>query len=1021
MNKKILMLMLAIAVATGAGVINGQSAFSGKEFNSTLSRGYEMFEKAKYATAIELFDKWLAEDKSGDYAKRSDAEYHSALASIRLMSPDAEDRMTDFINHNPESPMLNRARFETGLYCYQLKDYNGSLEWLEKTDRLELSGNELSEYLFKLGYSHFMKGDKKRALMLFAELKDIDTDYTVPSIYYHGCVAYESKFYRTALEDFERLKGDETFGQVVPFYIVQIYYLDKNYDGILSMAPSLIQQAGKNREIELYRFIGDADFQKKNYKEAIPYLEKFINGTRLGSKEDKYQLAYCYYETNDIKNAIKLFTDVVGAPDTLTQNSYYMLGSCYLKTGDKKRAQMAYSASANMSFDKQVQEESLFNFAKLAYENSYEPFGEGIEALTNYIETYPSSDHLVEAYNYLVSAYLKMKNYQYALKSLDRITNKDSRLKEAYQRVAYYRGVELFRNKNYPDAIAMFDKSLNYKDMDKNIMARTMYWRGEANYYLGNYDAARSDWETFRQLPGSASVKEADLIDYNIGYLCFKDKDYPQALQYFTSFNNTVNQSTRSDIATDARNRIADCYFIATDYNNAIAFYDKVIDYAKIDADYATFQKAFAQGLNNNNNAKIATLSGLIDRYPSSAYVPNALFERGRAYVALNQQTSGEVDFNKIINSYSDSRFVPPAMVQLGLISYNAGDNRKAIELYKKVIEKYPHTADAQSAMSGLKNAYTDLDDVDTYFAYLKSADGYENIDTEGKDSITFAAAENVFVKGNCDKAITSFRNYLTSFPGGAFATNAHFYLADCLKRSGMTDEALDNYSQVINSGNRQFAEQSLLNAAAIYFGRNDFTNSYSLYERLSRSASTPENMMYSFLGMMRSADRLGDDRKTIDAASRVLESDKLTEELAREATFLTATANRRLGNYADALDDYERVSSEVSTAAGAEAKYYVAQLQYNAGDLQSAEATANKFVDMNSPHALWTGKIFLLLSDIAVKKGDLFQARATLQSLIDYYTGTNDGIIDEARAKLAKIQDTATPGDSTTTSSTKM
>lgn len=1020
MNKKTVLLILSLVVFSTVSVVRGQSAFSGDEFNSLFLRGREMFEKAKYATAVELLDKWLASDASGDYAKRAEAQYYAALASLKLLSPDGEYRMKNFIDHNSESPYLNQARLETGLYCYQLKDYPGTIEWLEQTDRLQLSGDALSEYLFKLGYAHFMKGDKKRALMLFSELKDIDTDYTIPSIYYHGCIAYEFKFYRTALDDFERLKGDETFGSVVPFYIVQIYYLDKNYDGILAIAPSLIQQAGKNRETELYRFIGDANFEKKNYKEAIPYLEKFISGTRLSSKEDKYQLGYCYFKTEDYGKAIKLFTDVIGTPDTLTQNAYYMLGSSYLKTGDKKRAQMAFSASSNMNYDKFVQEESLFNFAKLAYENSYAPFGEGIEALTNYIQTYPSSDHLLEAYNYLVSAYLKLKNYQYALKSLDKIPNKDSRLKEAYQRVAYYRGVELFRNKNFSEAASMFDKSLTYKDMNKDLRARATYWRGEANYNLGNFDNARSDWELFRQLPGAAGVKEADLIDYNLGYIYFKNKDYQQALQYFISFDNSVNAGTRSDLAADARNRIADCYFIATDYPDAIKYYDKVIDYAKIDADYATFQKAFAQGLNNDNNAKISTLSGLVDRFPSSAYVPNALFERGRAYVAVNQPSKAESDFNRIISNYSDSRYVPSAMVQLGLISYNAGNNNKAIEQYKRVIEKYPHTTDAQSALSGMRNAYTDMDDVDSYFAYLKTADGYDNMDTSEKDSLSFAAAENAFVKGNCDKAMTSFRNYLSTYPSGAFTTSAHFYLADCLKRSGMADDALDQYNHVLSAGNNQFTEQALLNAASIYFGKNSYTESYSLYERLSRIASTSDNVLYAYLGMMRAADKLGDNDKTIKAAAMVLESEKLTEDIAREATFLTATANRKMGNTAEALDDYERVSSEVSTAMGAEAKYYVAQLQYNAGNIKDAEATANKFVDMNSPYAYWTGKIFLLLSDIAVSKGDKFQARATLQSLIDYYTSANDGIIDEARARLAKIQDASAAEDSTANQATK-
>lgn len=112
--------------------------------------------------------------------------------------------------------------------------------------------------------------------MLFAELMESETDYTAPAIYYHAAIAYENGFFGTATEGFEKLQGDETFGSIVPFYITQIYYLDKNYDGILEIAPALIDQAGKKRETELYRFIGDAYFQKGNYSEAIPYLEKFI-------------------------------------------------------------------------------------------------------------------------------------------------------------------------------------------------------------------------------------------------------------------------------------------------------------------------------------------------------------------------------------------------------------------------------------------------------------------------------------------------------------------------------------------------------------------------------------------------------------------------------------------------------------------------------------------------------------------------------------------------------------------------
>ena len=1003
MNRKILMI-LAVAVLAAGASLRAQSSFSGEELTSLLNNGYEMYGKAKYATAIVLFDKWLATEKSGNKLERAEAEYHAALSSMRLMSPDAEYRMQSFIASNGESPRLNEARLESGLYCYQKRNYTCAIEWLEQTDRLRLSEKELPEYLFKLGYSHYKRGDTKKAQMLFSELIDIDTDYTSPALYYYSAIAYEDGFYRTALEGFERLRGDESFGSIVPFYIVQIYYIDKNYDGILETAPSLIDQAGKKREIELYRFIGDAHFQKGQYSEAIPYLEKFIRETKLSDRNDKYELAYSYYQTGAIDQATKLFTEVVGRSDILTQNAYYMLGSCYLKTNDKKRAQMAFSAASGMTYDLAVQEEALFNFAKLAYENSYSPFGEGIDALHNYIQTYPGSEHVSEAYDYLISAYMRMRNYQAALNSIEKISIKDDRLRKAYQKVTYYRGIEQFRDQKYADAADMFGKSLIYKEMNPDLRAQALYWRAEANYRLNNTEAAASDWEAFRQLPGARLLPGYELIDYNLGYVWYNAGEYARALPIFMAFNNSVDQNTKTDVATDARNRIADCYYIRADYPSAISYYDKVIDYARLDADYAMFQKGFAQGLSNNNEAKTATLTGLITKYAKSAYVPNALFERGRAYVALNQPSKGEADFTNIIAWHTDSQFVPPAMVQLGLIYYNAGNNEKAVAQFKKVIENYRNTPEARNAVNGLKNAYTDMDDVQSYFAYMKSVEGLGDIDVSTRDSMTYISGENQYVKGNCERSSEIFTNYLKDYPGGSFATNARFYLADCLNRSGKADEALELYLRVVSVGNNQFMEQSLLGAASITYGKADYRKAWELYERLSREASNPENRMYAFLGMMRSASALEDDERVITSAEMVLESEKLTEELAREATFLTAKANQRLGNNDEALDDYQRVSQEVSTAYGAESKYHVAELLWKTGDISGAEREANEFVDMSSPHAYWTGKTFILLSDIAVRKGDTFQAKATLQSLIDYYTVPNDGIIDEARTKLAAL-----------------
>ena len=246
----------------------------------------ELFNKEKYPAAIRLFDSFIKNGDKSNLILVTDAEYYRSIAALKLFNSDAEYRMLMFIYTHPESPRLNDARLELGDYFYQNKNYRKAVIYYESVNRQELKSDKLAEYFFRLGYSLYIKGDQSRALLMFSEIKDIDTEYTPPAVYYFSQIAYEQKMYQTAMEGFTRLKDDETFGGVVPFYIVQILYLQKDYDGILSMAPDLLKSAGKARAIELYRFIGDAYYNKENYKEALPYLEKYSTGAKASDRED---------------------------------------------------------------------------------------------------------------------------------------------------------------------------------------------------------------------------------------------------------------------------------------------------------------------------------------------------------------------------------------------------------------------------------------------------------------------------------------------------------------------------------------------------------------------------------------------------------------------------------------------------------------------------------------------------------------------------------------------------------------
>ena len=155
---------------------------------------------------------------------------------------------------------------------------------------------------------------------------------------------------------------------------------------------------------------------------------------------------------------------------------------------------------------------------------------------------------------------------------------------------------------------------------------------------------------------------------------------------------------------------------------------------------------------------------------------------------------------------------------------------------------------------------------------------------------------------------------------------------------------------------------------------------------------------------MMRSAYNMGDAQKTISSSERLMESDMVTEELAREASFMSAKSNFTLGNYDRALTYFRRVAVEVTSSEGAESKYRVAQILFMKSNFEDAENIIYEFIDQNTPHQYWMARMFILLADISLEKGDEFQARATLQSLKDYYQVDDDGILDEVNAKLDQI-----------------
>ena len=75
------------------------------------------------------------------------------------------------------------------------------------------------------------------------------------------------------------------------------------------------------------------------------------------------------------------------------------------------------------------------------------------------------------------------------MESIDRIEEKDFKMKNAYQIMAYNHGVELFENGEMDKAIEAFGVVKRYP-IDPKLNAMSLYWIAEASFKKADYPTA---------------------------------------------------------------------------------------------------------------------------------------------------------------------------------------------------------------------------------------------------------------------------------------------------------------------------------------------------------------------------------------------------------------------------------------------------------------------------------------------------------------------------------------------------
>lgn len=994
---------ISLLLLSFTGLVFSQKTQVYLDKDALYKTGMELFDKKQYNASQKAFVDYMVSVK-GNTLLKTDAEYYAAACGIELFHKDGEWRMKEFIERHPESNKVKWGFFYLGKSNFRKKKYEESIKFLEKVDVYDLSKENLAELYFKRGYSYFITNNFEKAKLDLFEIKDVDNKYAHPANYYYSHIAYQEKKYEIALQGFNRLANDETFGSVVPYYITQIYFIQGKFSDVVKNAPALLNDSSKiQKESEINRMIGESYFNLKDFSNALTYFQKAdkIEGFNTSGN---YEIGYCYYQIKDYKNAALRFEKVTFGEDSLVQNAWYHLADCHIQMGNKTKGRSAFYAASNMQYDPKITEDALFSYAKLCYELSFAPYNDAVVAFQKYIKNYPESPRKAEAYNYLVNVYSTTKNYSQAIASIEKIQPLDPILKITYQKLIYFKGIEFFNNIDLDSAARYFKKSLSV-NFDKTYNALSQYWLGEISYIKKDYATAIETWKTFQLNEGAFSLKEYDLSNYNIGYAYFQQKtkkDYENANIAFRKFLLTKNSFDSKKIA-DANIRTADSYFMNNVYPQAADYYETAIALNQIDVDYCIYQKALCSGLLKNNQEKINDLKLLVSSYPKSNYLAAAIFETAETYNKdLNDGDNAITYYQKILDNYPQSSYVNSSLAGIGLVHYNKKEDEKAFSYFDQIVKKDPKGSEAREVLPMIKKIFEAQGKIDEMAAYFNSVGNPLNTN-ELESSLYDAAKEAYYNQKNCDLAMAKFESYINKYPEGKYISEAHFCYAECAYSNSQYDKALPSYQYIANKSRGIYSETSLLKLTYILYKDKKYEEVLPLYQKLEEYAETPANKLSGRIGAMRSAFNLKNFEVALDFAIKVLNTEKITPQQTNEAKYDKAKSLYELNRFDDALIEFKAIHKTAKNITGAEALYHIAKIQLAKQDYTAVEKTITSLVGYEYSNDDWNTKGLLLLADSYIAKGDDADAELMLQTVID--GKPRQEYIDEATTKLEKLK----------------
>ncbi|MCQ2342406.1 MAG: tetratricopeptide repeat protein [Paludibacteraceae bacterium] len=921
----------------------------------------------------------------------------------------AQNDLKQYLRDYPYTTYYSSVQNMIGVLQVEKLRYKNAVKTFDKVQWKQLERQEQPVFFFYRGIAYLKQNMFKEASSCFKALREKDSPYALQGKFYYAYCWYLQEEYDKALPDLLSLETTSEYKEIAPYLVAQIYYAQHNEELAATRARQLLAQYPNNKHNgEMERILGEIDYNAGRYEEAAErltrYEQSFREQEREVLREDIFLLGMAQYKLEQYKTAVTNFKRIKLQQDSLSEKVCLNLGHAYVKLEDIEKAKLSYQAAMRYKINPQVREEAMYNYALCTYKKGT-ALGESINAFNDFLKEYPNTSHAESVYELLAAMYMTSKNYAAALDAVCAIKNPNSKLQETKQFLRYQLGADALLQGKNQEVISWMSEVIQNASSASNYKTEAYFYRAEARYRLKQYEAAMTDLINYRQQKSFQQSPNRVMADYLQGYVSFNLKKYTPAQGCFECFVANDEAKGNKVVYADALNRIGDCQFNSRQFAAAADTYQRVIDFGKQGADYAIFQRGYVLGLMRQYTDKVNMMEQLLKTYPKSDYADDALYEIARAHLQKDESMAAIDAYSRLVTAYPTSSFARIASLERGMIYRNMGQYEDAVRAFRQTISDYPATEQAYSALDAMEQICVEQNRVSDYLAYTQELPKLNMSVSSKEDSLTYVAGEMQYMLGKYKEAAAAMDAYLAHYcPGGRHCLAATYNAADCYYRLQDEDKALSLYLALTKFDNNPYEAETYTRIAEIAFDKQDYAQARIYFEKMTSIGLKQKDLAAAKLGVLRSSALLNDYPSVIAIASDILSDNDISAEVRREALYNRAKAYVCQAQYGLAVADLTVLAKDVRVAEGAEAKYLLAQVYFNQGNLEDSESEIMSFAGMNTQHQYWLAKSLILLSDINLAKSDAFQAKQYLLTLQQNYKGQDD-IQSIVSAKLQQIE----------------